>query len=278
MRGFVAPPAPQVVYQRIPASWRTVNDRTLGNLSDYCVDTDADCTNGPLRTEWTSYYRHIMELHADCWIRDFVPGYAMRMIYEAGEVGEGFVDFDLSADGVPRSACSFYDPATQYVFKNNVECWGFLRTSALLALSVGRGGSNGEYVNQTGAKGFEYVLTLHALENLPLPTDFGRPCALEVPTQQLGNFTSVVPAAPPWESLRRVVTAPAHGMLCGSQVLLTDDQPTPTELAVRMFNLTADTFEFDWRDSGQDWTGGQTGMLSPVYGPGVAHISASLCP
>ncbi len=264
----VQPPGPVITYQRVTASWDYVNDLTNVTPEDLCEDRNPpDPTPGPSRPDLGNYtHTSRFTLVTQCFIRDFSPGYAWRLVLNAGDGDEALLPFDLTANGYPWQAFSDYLPAFPYA-KNRIQCYASIPASAILPRSTGQGGATQDYNPSAGVQGWAHQLNIWQWDGVTLPTAFGRPLAVDIPVQAPGSITGFSSSFPNWTA-----TAPGHGLLCGSAIRIFDTDTPPNELTVRIHNVTADTFQWFQPDYGS-WTGLAVAQWEPAYNVVIAQTT-----
>lgn len=269
---FAPEPAPS--FARVFGAWDFVNQTKNATPVDMCEDRNPpDPTPGPNRPDlgpWTAESR--FQLSTQCLIRDFSPGYAMRLIINVGDPDEAELDFDLTANGFPDQAFSDYDPLFPWR-RNRVTCRAILAASATLARSAASGGPFTDYDRNPpigSDPGFRHLWQIEHWDGEILPTTFNRPMALDIPIQAPVAITAFAyeGTLPPLQ----VATSVGHGLSCGSAVRIFDDQDPPNEIIIRMGEVTADTFKWNLFFF-DEWTFGATAFWRPAYDATVDQVS-----
>lgn len=268
--GGAPPPPPS--FERVVCTWDYVNAATNVVPSDLCTDrAPPDPTPGPDRPDLGSYtHTSRFRLVTQCFIPDWIPGYQMTLVIKAGQPDETELDFDVTQNGYPWEAFSNYDPGFSWA-RNYLYCQAVLPGSPVLPDASADGGATGAYSPVATVQGFEHRWEIWHWDNVTLPTVFGDPLALDIPLQAPKSITAFSTVG-----FLVTATAPAHGLECGSAVYIFDADTPPTERLVRIEAVTANSFTWDYRFYGGDWTGLTEGQWLPSYNASIDHHSR--CP
>ncbi len=266
---ITAAPEPTVTYQRVTASWDYVNTGTNNTPQDLCEDRNPpDPTPGPSRPDLGNYTdTSRFKLITQCFIRDWSPGYAWRLVLNVGDPDEIFLPLNMTVNGYPWQAFSDY-PAGFPWAANQLRCYAVIPASAVLPRGTAQGGASQDYNPAALVSGWEHIMNIFQWDATHLPTAFNRPLAVDIPVQAPVAITNIAAPVFPNQS----ATSPAHGLLCGSAIRIFDTDTPQNELTVRIHNVTADAFDWFTPDYGT-WTGLATAQWEPAYNAAIAQHS-----